>query len=292
MVKCLPTMREAQVRSLGQEDPLKKAMATHSSTVAWKIPRTEERGRLQSMGSQRVGHVWATSLSLFTLFSTLHALGPVMGPVEPAPPHLTCIARRQGAMATVLSSGHRWPGKVVTTALRQPGLHTLVPTPSGGPSRGKTWTVELGQMRHSAREPQCWEAEEDGKALWGFPGWVSAEASRWLRLLVANQERCWGNQPLSNPTTIMPFCKVVAVLPAQLGHKGCAHLHSLVWRRAGWGFFSFLVSNKFNSALHLARQLLCFHYSSPLPFALNLRIKGIGVLVCTLRMQGGTWNTG
>ena len=47
---------ETQVRSLGREDPLEKEMATHSSILAWKIPRTEEPGRLQSMGSQRVGH--------------------------------------------------------------------------------------------------------------------------------------------------------------------------------------------------------------------------------------------
>ena len=45
-----------RVLSLGQEDPLEKEMAIHSSTVAWKIPWTEEPGRLQSMGSQRVGH--------------------------------------------------------------------------------------------------------------------------------------------------------------------------------------------------------------------------------------------
>ena len=56
MVKCLPTVRETQVQSLGWEDPLEKEMASHSSTLAWKIPRTEERSRLQSMGWQRVGH--------------------------------------------------------------------------------------------------------------------------------------------------------------------------------------------------------------------------------------------
>ena len=56
MVKHLPAMQETSVRSLGQEDPLEKAMATHSSTLAWKIPRTEEPGRLQYMGSQRVRH--------------------------------------------------------------------------------------------------------------------------------------------------------------------------------------------------------------------------------------------
>jgi len=56
MVKRLPAMQKTGVRSLGREDPLEKEMATHSSTLAWKIPWTEEPGRLQSMGSQRVGH--------------------------------------------------------------------------------------------------------------------------------------------------------------------------------------------------------------------------------------------
>ena len=65
-VKCLPTMWETWVRSLGREDALEKEMAIHSNILAWKIPWTEECGRLQSMGSQRVGHNWATSL-LFSL---------------------------------------------------------------------------------------------------------------------------------------------------------------------------------------------------------------------------------
>ena len=56
MIKRLPTMRETRVPSLGQEDSLEKETAHHSSTLAWKIPWTEEPGRLQSMGSQRVGH--------------------------------------------------------------------------------------------------------------------------------------------------------------------------------------------------------------------------------------------
>ena len=56
MVKCLPTMQEIQVQSLGWEDPLEKEMATHSSPLASKIPWTREPGRLQPMGSQRVGH--------------------------------------------------------------------------------------------------------------------------------------------------------------------------------------------------------------------------------------------
>ena len=56
MVKYLPAMQETWVQSLGWEDPLEKEMATHSSTLAWKIPWIEEPGRLQSMGWQRVGH--------------------------------------------------------------------------------------------------------------------------------------------------------------------------------------------------------------------------------------------
>ena len=71
-VKHLPAMWEAQVLSLGWEDPLEKEMATHSSTLAWKIPRTEEPGRLQSMGLQRVGHDRMTSL--FTLINLSGAL--------------------------------------------------------------------------------------------------------------------------------------------------------------------------------------------------------------------------
>ena len=56
MVKHLPAMWETQVRSLGLEDPLEKEMATHSWTLAWKIPRTQEPGRLQSVGLQIVRH--------------------------------------------------------------------------------------------------------------------------------------------------------------------------------------------------------------------------------------------
>ena len=56
MVKNLPAMQETWVHSLGGEDPLEKGMATHSSILAWRIPWTEELGRLQYRGSQRVGH--------------------------------------------------------------------------------------------------------------------------------------------------------------------------------------------------------------------------------------------
>ena len=56
LVKNLPAIQENWVRSLCREDPLEKEMATHSSVLAWRIPWTEEPGRLRSMGSQRIGH--------------------------------------------------------------------------------------------------------------------------------------------------------------------------------------------------------------------------------------------
>ena len=56
MVKSLPAVQETQVQSLGGEDPLEKGMATHHNILAWRIPRTEEPGGLQSMGSKRVRH--------------------------------------------------------------------------------------------------------------------------------------------------------------------------------------------------------------------------------------------
>ena len=68
MVNNLPARWETWVRPLGQEDPLEKEMATHSIILVWKIPWMEEPGTLQSMGSQRVGHDWATNTSLCFCF--------------------------------------------------------------------------------------------------------------------------------------------------------------------------------------------------------------------------------
>ena len=74
MIKYLPAMQETQVWFLGWEDPLKKEIATHSSTHSWKIPRREEPGRLQSMGLQRVGHDWVTKLLAVKICPLLTAL--------------------------------------------------------------------------------------------------------------------------------------------------------------------------------------------------------------------------
>ena len=66
MVKNLPAMQEIRVYSLGHEDPLENGMATQSSILAWRIPRTEEPGGLQFMGLHRVGHDWATNIHTHT----------------------------------------------------------------------------------------------------------------------------------------------------------------------------------------------------------------------------------
>ena len=69
MVKNLPARRETQVQYLVWEDSLEKGMATHFSILAWRIPWTEEPGKLQSMGSQRAGHDWVLTLSVLCPFS-------------------------------------------------------------------------------------------------------------------------------------------------------------------------------------------------------------------------------
>ena len=88
MVKHLPTMQETRVRSLGQEDLLKKEMATHSSTLAWKIPWTEEPGRLHSMGWQTVRHNWATSLDRNRRASVLGCRGALLPSSNSGPQNL------------------------------------------------------------------------------------------------------------------------------------------------------------------------------------------------------------
>ena len=70
-VKNLPAMQETWVWSLGQEDPLEKDMATHSSILVWRIPQTEEPGGLQSMGLQRVEHNWANNTHICVAYYTM-----------------------------------------------------------------------------------------------------------------------------------------------------------------------------------------------------------------------------
>ena len=103
MVENLPAMQENQAWSLGQEDPLEKGMATHSSILAWRIPWTEECRELQSMGSQRVGHNWATNTHLKTLAPNILCTCfffnfeiPFRGYFYPVPPLMKKLRVREG----------------------------------------------------------------------------------------------------------------------------------------------------------------------------------------------------
>ena len=95
-VKCLFVMQETWVRPLGWEDPLEKEMAAHSSILAWKIPWTSEPGRLPSMGLQRVGRDWATSLSL-SLYFTKQTIKN-----SPPPPNCHALFRYCHTLAIVI----------------------------------------------------------------------------------------------------------------------------------------------------------------------------------------------
>ena len=90
MVKNLPAVQKTRVRSLGQENPLEKAIAIHSSNLAWRIPWTEKPGRLQSMGLQRVGHDWVNNTHKHTHTLDMVFLGRLSGK-EPV-----CQCRRCG----------------------------------------------------------------------------------------------------------------------------------------------------------------------------------------------------
>ena len=94
-VKNRPAMWETWVQSLGWEDSLEKEMATHSSILAWKIPKTEEPGRLQPMGIQRVGHDWMTEHACMPLISKAWALFTA-----------ACILHKQAILINLLLAYH------------------------------------------------------------------------------------------------------------------------------------------------------------------------------------------
>ena len=125
MVKCLPTIRETRARSLGRKDPLEQEMATHSSTLAWQIPWMEEPGRLQSTGSQRVRHDWATSPSLhcvpwgsrFHQKSFVHISSEGTVALVTTAPSSPDLASSRGALTSGLyfclsGSRHYYPGGI------------------------------------------------------------------------------------------------------------------------------------------------------------------------------------
>ena len=163
MVKHLPTMQEAWVQSLGQEDLVEKEMTTHSSILAWKILWTEEPGRLQSTGLQRVRNDWVTSLSLQYLFFFFNYLSAfwVFAAVRPFASYgeqRLCSADR--AWTVVVASLIVEPGSVVVASGPwSMGSIAVAPGPSGPaacgifPNQGLNpcllhWQVESLPLSH------------------------------------------------------------------------------------------------------------------------------------------------
>ena len=151
MVKCLPTIRETRVQFLGQEDLLEKEMATYSSIFAWKIPWTEEPGRLQSTGSRRVGHDWATSLvGYWGLRRTPLPQFPVLRKVHP----------EKTAKEPVSSWGSPWdplrdsspcPGTYLITSLRNDSSYNEYVYQPRPQSAGRWLSADRSVTRYAGR---------------------------------------------------------------------------------------------------------------------------------------------
>ena len=111
-VERLPTMQETWVQSLGREDLLEKEMATHSGILAWKTPRMEEPGRLQSMGSQRVRHDWATLLFFLIKLNILLSYNPAFASLSIYPNELKIYVHTKTCTwmftATLFWSANTW----------------------------------------------------------------------------------------------------------------------------------------------------------------------------------------
>ena len=104
-VKYLPVMQDTQVWSLGWEETLEKGMVTHSSILAWKIPWTEEPGTLQSMGSQRVRHTWATEQQYSIVL--VHHILPIYSSIHGHLGGFHVLAVVSNALVSMLA-GHHW----------------------------------------------------------------------------------------------------------------------------------------------------------------------------------------
>ena len=119
-VKRLLAMRDTWVRSLGREDPLEKEMAAHSSTLAWKIPWMEEPGGLQSVGLQRVGHNWATSLK--RLLSFRHSSVGKESTCNPGDPGSIPESGRSAREGTGYPLQYSWAFLVAQTVKNPPAM--------------------------------------------------------------------------------------------------------------------------------------------------------------------------
>ena len=173
-LKRLPTMRETQVRFLDGEDSLEKEMATQSSTLAWEIPWMEEPLRLQSMGSQRVGHDWVTSVSVYIHLLQVQLLLqlPLLRLQEL---HLYLLVhhtpRQQERRSSPLK--HWWshrllPGSPLAASLcLHPGpAYTICCAPAALSSPGPPWPPALEAVEYVSRAPSCGKTQDAVPRHW------------------------------------------------------------------------------------------------------------------------------
>ena len=140
-VKNPPAMQETWIRSLGWEDLLEELLATHSSILAWRIPCTEEPAGLQSMGSQRIGHVWVTKHIHTLLQLGLSFLDLVLGVAMPGLDPKWPMFGEPPAMPFAVKSAHR---SISVPTAQVEGLCSLTPCP------WRTYTAGVeGQMTGS-----------------------------------------------------------------------------------------------------------------------------------------------
>ena len=156
MVKNLPAIQETWVRSLGQEYPLGKGMATHSSILAWRMPWTEEPGGLQSMGLEKVRHDWTTNAHTHGSFipaaaaaaKSLQSCPTLCDPIDGSPPGSPVPGILQAStlewVAISFSNAWKWKVKVKSLSLVRPSATPWTAAfqapPSMGFSRQEYWS--------------------------------------------------------------------------------------------------------------------------------------------------------
>ena len=190
MVKNLPAMGEMQVWSLGWEDHLEKRMATHCSIPAWRIPCTEEPGRLQSMGLQRVGHDWVTNSTHSTvnryicgLWAHPSRISMLVMFLERNTKHYTYILLRSRTKYVIAGPKDKWRTDASFKALEV--LHWKDLCWSWSSNTLPIWCEEMTLWKR----PRCWErlraGGEGGDR--GWDGWM-ASLTRWTWVWVEDKE--------------------------------------------------------------------------------------------------------
>ena len=203
MVKNPPAMWDTSVRSLGWEDALQKGMATHSNISAWRIPRTEEPGRLQSMGSQRVRNDWAT----FTLVS-LEAEGNQERPTENQRlnERLSCLwFTSLLPVLGVMGSRDCW---IISRAwcTEKSGFHQPC-----------QWEVTTGLATHSGRlgHQRTWVAQhKDTEIVDEIKRTLSAEQEPGIIEELQKTDLDFAIFPYSQQISVLPGARVAWLMPA------------------------------------------------------------------------------